>query len=78
MVAEITLPPGTRQMLVQKLPRPRMVAAHTGRLRHRARQIGLDTSRTGFIRTRETRNHFPRFFRVRVAAYVTGHRTASR
>lgn len=74
MVAELALPPGTRKMLVQKLPRPRMVAVHTGRFRHRTRQVGLHTSGTDFIRTRETRNHLPRFFRVHVAAYVTGHR----
>ena len=74
MELEFALTPGMRQMLVQELPRPRMVTVHTVGLRHRARQIGLDTPATDFIRTRETRNHLPRFFRVSVTAYVTGHR----
>lgn len=74
MELEFALTPGTRQMLVQELSRPRMVAIHTGGLRHCACQVGLDTPAADFKRTRETLNHLPRFFRVRVTAYVTGHR----
>jgi hypothetical protein len=75
MVAEVTLPPRTGQMFIQELAGPDMVAVHTRGLRGRARQKGLYAARTGFIRTRETGNHFPCFLCVGVAAYGTGHRT---
>jgi hypothetical protein len=76
MVAELAFAPRTGQMFIQELARPDVVAVHTRRLRRCARQKCLYATRTGFIRTRETGNHFPCFLCVGIAAYGTGHRTA--
>ena len=73
MFLQITLPPASGQMLIQKLAVPNMVTVHAVRLCRCARQKRLYAPRTGDIGTGETGHRLPRILRIGITADRTGH-----